>query len=202
MKLSSMMPWRMTLLPLLAVGSLTTGCHVQDQPNYQIAPWINHMVFSSAAESQAESEFLPGGRTLQTPPEGTIPRGFTPLHYKGHKEEAKQAGEELQNPFMPKKYRAKPKAEDVARGKWGYTTFCVPCHGVEGKGDGPVSQRGMPGFPIHAGGPTEYKDGHIFHIISYGRGMMGSYASQISQDDRWKIILYVRELQKAARGGR
>jgi len=37
--------------------------------------------------------------------------------------------------------------------------------------------------------------GHIFHIISYGRGVMPSYASQIGPTDRWNIITYLRQLQ-------
>lgn len=186
---------RVHVLILVAAAMSLSGCKVQSQPNFQIAPWINHMVFSSAAESQAESSFLPHGRTLQNPPDGTIPRGFMPLHYTGAEEEAKVAGVELTNPV-----EATP--ENLERGKWGFETFCGPCHGVEGKGDGPVSKRGMPGFPIT---PTDskpvtedYKDGHIFHIMTYGRGMMGSYASQIAQEDRWKIILHLRELQKVA----
>ena len=187
---------RPQLLMTFAAGALlVSGCNVQSQPNFMIAPQINHMVFSSAAESQAESTFLPNGRTLQTPPEGTIPRGFKPLHYTGAKEEAKQAGDELKNPF-------EPNAENLARGKWGYMTFCTPCHGEFGFGDGPVSKRGMPGFPITPKDSKPvmdgYKDGHIFHIITYGRGMMGGYASQLEQKDRWKIILHLRTLQKAA----
>ena len=177
-----------------------TGCHVQSQPNFMIAPWINHMVHPSSAESQAESTFFANGRTMQTPPEGTIPRGHSPLHYKGDKDEAKTAGDELKNPL-----KATP--ENLARGEWGYNTFCAPCHGETGAGDGPVSKRGMPGFPIATKNSVpvmdEYKDGHIFHIMTYGRGMMGSYASQVTQQDRWKIILHLRELQKRhAKGGK
>ena len=180
---------------LLAGSLASSGCNVQDQPNFMIAPWINHMAFSSANEAQGENPFLPNGRSMMTPPEGTIPRGFMPLHYTGAKEEAKQAGEELKNPVQ-----ATP--ENLARGKWGFETFCAPCHGVTGAGDGPVSKRGVPGFPIATpdSKPVKdgYKDGHIFHIMTYGRGLMGSYASQVNQQDRWKIILHLRELQKKA----
>lgn len=191
-----LLAWAVLLTPLAL-----SGCHVQSQPNFMVAPWINHMVFASGAESQTESEFFANKRTMQLPPEGTIPRGHQPLHYKGDKEEAKQVGESLKNPI-------EPTPENLARGKWGFETFCAPCHGVGGNGDGPVSKRGIPGFPI--AGPESkpvvdgYKDGHIFHIITYGRGLMGSYASQISQADRWKIIHHLRGLQKAAaaKGGK
>jgi len=35
----------------------------------------------------------------------------------------------------------------------------------------------------------------MFHLLSFGQGNMASYAAQISREDRWKVILYVRELQ-------
>jgi mono/diheme cytochrome c family protein len=69
---------------------------------------------------------------------------------------------------------------------------------VTGAGDGLVTKRGMPGFPINAGAPTGFPDGKIFHLTSYGRNNMPSYATQVSQEDRWKIVLHLRELQKAA----
>ncbi len=35
-------------------------------------------------------------------------------------------------------------------------------------------------------------DGEIYHVITVGGAAMGSHASQIKPDDRWKIILYIR----------
>jgi mono/diheme cytochrome c family protein len=42
------------------------------------------------------------------------------------------------------------------------------------------------------------KDGQLFHILTYGQNNMPSYASQLSRDDRWNVILYVRAMQSAA----
>ncbi len=42
------------------------------------------------------------------------------------------------------------------------------------------------------------KDGQLFHILSYGQVNMASYASQLSWEDRWKVILFVRSLQPQA----
>ena len=41
----------------------------------------------------------------------------------------------------------------------------------------------------------ELNDGQMFHTITYGQNTMGSHASQISQNDRWKIIQYINKLQ-------
>jgi hypothetical protein len=39
--------------------------------------------------------------------------------------------------------------------------------------------------------------GKIYHTIKYGLNMMGSYASQLTPEERWKVVMYVQELQKA-----
>jgi len=38
-------------------------------------------------------------------------------------------------------------------------------------------------------------DGKIYHTITYGINLMGAHASQINPEDRWKIVMYVRQLQ-------
>jgi hypothetical protein len=39
-------------------------------------------------------------------------------------------------------------------------------------------------------------EGHIFHVITMGKGLMWPHGSQISPEDRWKIAKYVKTLQK------
>ncbi|MSP91187.1 MAG: cytochrome c [Myxococcales bacterium] len=181
------------VLGLLTVAALAGGCRVEREPNYEWLPWINHMFFPTAAESQLASKVFKNGMVLQVPPVGTIARGHVPLHYTADAAGATQAGLELHNPITT------PTPEDDERGKVMFTTFCAPCHGPNGAGDGPVSKRGMPGFPINnaSAGAGLLPDGHIFHIVTYGRNMMPSYASQTSPEDRWRIIAHVRRLQAA-----
>lgn len=92
--------------------------------------------------------------------------------------------------------------ENLADGKALYGMFCEHCHGATGSGDGTVTH------PIYSAVPhynddklkrrcdvpmCELKAGHIFHAITYGLNAMGPHASQISEDERWKITLYVQE---------
>jgi len=42
----------------------------------------------------------------------------------------------------------------------------------------------------------DVNDGHIYHVITHGKGRMWPHGSQISSENRWKIVLYVHELQK------
>ena len=96
--------------------------------------------------------------------------------------------------------------ENLKDGEALYGMFCQHCHGATGAGDGSVQH------PIYSAVP-HYNDskllrrcgvpmcdleaGHIFHAITYGLNAMGPHASQITEEERWKIVLYVQEkLQK------
>lgn len=42
---------------------------------------------------------------------------------------------------------------------------------------------------------ADLPDGKIYHAITYGVGLMGSHASQLTPTERWKVVAYVKELQ-------
>ncbi|MCC6877251.1 MAG: cytochrome c [Sandaracinaceae bacterium] len=153
--------------------------------------YMPEMFESVAYDSHDPSPVLPRGQTLQAPPEGTIPQGFTPVHYAPGAEEAAAAGQELTNPFEPTE-------EVLARGRFAFETWCAVCHGARGNGDGPV----VPPFPpppnLSSDRTRGLPDGHIYHIITRGQGLMPSYSTQVREDDRWKIIHYIRQLQGPA----
>ncbi|MCU0353188.1 MAG: cytochrome c [Cytophagales bacterium] len=86
--------------------------------------------------------------------------------------------------------------QTLADGKELYTRYCLHCHGETGKGDGPVGKV-YKGVPNYAG--SGYKDmnsGHIYHVITHGKGRMWPHGSQMNPVERWKIVHYVHELQK------
>ncbi|GJQ21971.1 MAG: cytochrome c [Bacteroidia bacterium] len=177
------------LVVLLMLVGLTWALHRDpSRPGYQFIP---EMVSSVPYDAYSANPNFPDGKTLRTPVEGTIPRGLMPLHYGKTDADARRAGEELKNPF-PKDSLAL-----VDRGARLYRTFCQPCHGESGHGDGTVTKYGFPPPPsFTAPNLVAMKDGQIFHTITYGKGNMPSLASQIPRDDRWIIILKVRSLQE------
>lgn len=155
--------------------------------NFEILP---DMAVSPAYASQSANPIFADGQTLQLPPDGTIPRGYTPLHYSASTADAVRAGEEL-----PNSYKADD-AQALARGAVVYANFCAACHGADATGQTPVTQRGFPPPPsLLAANARTIKDGRIFHIITYGQNNMPPYAALIWPDDRWKAIVYVRSLQ-------
>lgn len=150
------------------------------------------MVESVPSDAFAPNQNFPDGKTLQAPPPGTIPRSFTPVHYAATPEDAIRAGKELRSPFMQDSVAA------IERGRNVFATFCQPCHGAGGLGDGPVVLHGFPPPPsLLAEKAMKLQDGQIFHIITYGQGNMPSLASQIAPLDRWRAVLHVRSLQTA-----
>jgi len=100
-----------------------------------------------------------------------------------------------------------------ARGLVQFDTFCAVCHGFNGKGDGAVHRRatalantqGNPSGTVWTA-PADltlskfteaegYTNGRVFNTISQGQGNMPGHASQISVEDRWAIVAYLRALQ-------
>jgi mono/diheme cytochrome c family protein len=159
--------------------------------NYEYLP---EMVRSKAYESFSLNPVFTDGKTMQPPVAGTLPRGFRPVHYRATPEDAQRAGRELQSPVEA--------ATAGQRGLFVFQTFCLPCHGPAGRGDGPVALRGYPAPPSLLGEKTlKLADGQMFHILTFGQKNMPAYAGQISQQDRWRVIAYVRSLQQAAGPG-
>jgi mono/diheme cytochrome c family protein len=86
--------------------------------------------------------------------------------------------------------------ETVQRGRERYAIFCSVCHGLTGNGDGMVVRRGYRrAASFNDDRLRQAPVGHFFDAITNGWGAMPSYASQISVQDRWAIIAYVRALQ-------
>ena len=77
-----------------------------------------------------------------------------------------------------------------------YGRYCIHCHGEGGKGDGLVGKeyKGVPNYS--SGAYKEMNDGHIFHVITHGKGRMWPHGSQMTPEERWKIVMYVHKLQQ------
>lgn len=130
----------------------------------------------------------PYEQNVREPVAGTVRRtanGILP--YRLGKDDI-EAASEMQNPF--------PETEEViAEGKVYYEMYCDHCHGASGQADGPVAAvfGGVP--PYNKGNTKNLSEGHVFHVITHGIRRMGAHGSQISQDKRWKIVKYVKQLQ-------
>ena len=135
---------------------------------------------------QKGSELFADGRGMQMPVEGTVARGFIPYPYKGETNPVQV----LSNPYLPTK-------ENIELGNAKYFTYCSPCHGYFADGDSRLRGQ-FPNPPtLHSKRARDFSDGMIYHIITNGQNVMPAYASQISREERWAIVNYVRVLQRA-----
>jgi mono/diheme cytochrome c family protein len=135
---------------------------------------------------QSGSEFFADGRGMRLPVEGTVARGFSPYPFLGETNPA----EVLSNPYFPTK-------ENLKLGQRKFLTYCSPCHGNFADGDSRLAGQ-FPNPPtLHSDRAINFSDGMIYHIITNGQNVMPSYASQITRDERWAIVNYIRALQRA-----
>lgn len=127
------------------------------------------------------------GIITRKPVDGTVASGKKPFPIKkGDRSLAKAVK-------MPIPYTE----TSIKEGKAFYEIFCDHCHGAKGQGKGALVEKELFLKPpaYNSGATKDLSAGEIFYTIQYGKGMMGSHASQISAERRWKIVQYVQTLQ-------
>ncbi len=128
------------------------------------------------------------------PPTGTIKRGemFT-YESLGDTTGSYAVSSTLKNPYdtIPMS-----KAQMAEAGRL-YNVNCAICHGAKGIANGPIAAGGYVGgvANLTLDAYVKMTDGTMYHSITYGKNMMGSYASQVTRAQRWMIIKYIRTLQ-------
>ncbi len=181
-------------------------------PPIEIFPDMDHQ---PKYQPQHESEFWADGRAARPPVDGTVPLGYV-LEGKylqadgsNNRVPTSQGGNFTDSP----NYYNTGKMEDVfgdgfpvevspefvARGRERYNINCAICHGAAGNGQGIVGQYGLVGIAdLTAERIRTMPDGEIFNTITHGKNTMGPYGGQVTVEDRWAIISYVRALQISA----
>lgn len=89
-------------------------------------------------------------------------------------------------------------AANMARGRERYTISCEVCHGAAGDGKGITSKYGLNGAAnYHVDRLRQQNDGQLFDTITNGHGQMLGYGYNVTIDDRWRIVMYIRALQRS-----
>ncbi len=175
-----------TIFSLISLTALVASCDggggSHNKPDLEYMP---HMMDSPAVKAQRPGPF---GEGMRVAPDDTIARN-SPEPYR-FANDPDAAGRELKNPLPRDK-------ASMLKGQKYYNTYCIVCHGVKGEGNGTV----VPKFPmppsLHSQKVREWSDGRIYHVITMGQNLMPSYASQVTREERWAIIHYVRALQRS-----
>jgi len=185
-------------LAITGVASVMTGCSI-DSKREPGKVYMPDMAYSRAVETYAELDstvFTDDTAKIgseifydRMPVAGTIRRGDLMPYPYANDSIGYVMSAQVKNP-MPALTTA-----DSAEASRLFNINCAICHGADGKADGPLSSKigGIANFTQQK--YIDMADGTMFHSINYGKNNMGSYASQLSRQQRWMIIHYIRTLQ-------
>lgn len=182
----------------IAAGLLAAGVAVA-------SPWDIDMVDSRGVKAYR-------WKMMPAKVEGTLQRGT------GAVTRAKSVGS-YQNDYIAPGDRMSPEAAtmkspygdteaQVATGEKYFRVNCAPCHGLQGKGGGPVTQnapdQGRKRFMMPApllsgdGAVTALRsDGYIYYTIRNGGVGMPAHGLLLTDSERWAIVSYIRTLDGA-----
>ena len=169
--------WQTTQRVVLLGLCLVTSCTKRD-PNQTKLQYMPDM---------ADTPIVKPHRSYLDPPEGSVRKHQT--YFGKDREEA----DLLVNPFTSQGPAA---SVDEESGAFLWGQVCMPCHGVEGRSDGPMSDVYLKPPVIVEGDYLNKTDGFFFHTITYGVGMMPHQGDKLYASERWQVVLHLRKLQK------
>lgn len=93
-----------------------------------------------------------------------------------------------------------PTPASLKEGKALYASYCTPCHGNRGKGDGPGSAALNPKPADHTSAKVQKEtDGSLFWKISEGHNAMPKWKNVLTETQRWELVNYIRTLSATER---
>jgi mono/diheme cytochrome c family protein len=187
---------------LSAVVALSACSDVKRKPGSIYMP---DMAYSRAYESYADHSNLAekGINYNSRPVVGTISREEDmPFHIPMDK--PGDTTNYTASKAVPNPYDSLGKT-DMEEAERLYLINCGICHGTDLKGNGPIYNDGKGPYPAQPknliGDPivSVMPDGQMFYSLTYGKNLMGSYASQLSRKQRWQVIAYIKAKQQASK---
>lgn len=162
--------------------------------------YMPDMAYSRAYETYASTEKLkekyPAITYNAMPVTGTMARGDMPAYELKNDSAGYAQSAAVKNPLNRDSINMK-EAERL------YLVNCGICHGPKRDGNGPLWKDGngpFPAKPANLATDAKYTamtEGTMFHSVTYGKNTMGSYASQLSTNQRWQVIAYIKMKQSA-----
>jgi len=188
---------------LLVAGVVTLGILVVSCNGVQREPARNYMPDMGASRAyetysmtaEKIQEFKKQGIYYDaTPVPGTIARGEMEIYRLTNDSAGYAQSASVNNPLPPLDATNLKEAERL------FLVNCAICHGAKLDGNGPLWKGGDGPYPAAPRNLLDdysknLADGTMFHVMTYGKGLMGSYASQVSSKQRWMIVDYIRSVQ-------
>ncbi|MGE0192137.1 MAG: cytochrome c [Planctomycetota bacterium] len=198
--MASLTPWEVTL-GLLLGGALVLHVVIDPDLSRRNVEVLPDMARSPAFHAQEPNPWFPDGKTLRTPVTGTVARGRLPLMADGvlldvETPEWAKLSPEQQAAWDGLASPADPGAGPPERGRNIFNRICATCHGLDGQGRTPSTQRGVPPPPPLTTPTVQgMSDGRLFRVITAGQGNMASHANHVTREERWQVIRYLRTLR-------
>ena len=188
---------------LLVMGILgKRGDHFRKTPLY-IFP---DMEWQLKLRPQKDNSFFANGRTSQLPLPGTIARS-APLQTPAgpvypYEDVPVNTGRVTGTTNFIENNPLPITGAFLKRGQQRFTINCSPCHGATADGNGITKKIGAMAIVgnLHDKRIVEMADGELFFVISNGRNNMGAYGANVTIEDRWAVVAYLRALQLARLG--
>lgn len=172
------------------------------KPPIEIFPDMDHQ---ARYKPQGANSFFSDGRNDRPVPANTVARG----NYFNQAEvfSADFSNPNLGNaPFnqgrdaagnLVKRIPMEVTYELMETGRQKYEIFCISCHGAAGDGNGVTKQYDVPATSYHDDRLRTVEDGHIYDVITNGKGLMYPLKDRMTPEERWATVLYVRALQRS-----
>jgi mono/diheme cytochrome c family protein len=178
------------------------GDHFRKPPLY-IFP---DMEWQLKLRPQKENGFFTNGLSSQLPVPGTIARS-TPIQTVAgrvypYEDAPVNTGKITGTTNFVENNQLPVTAQLLQRGQQRFQINCSPCHGQTAEGKGITQKIGAMAVVanLHDKRIVEMADGELFYVITNGRNLMGAYGPNVTVEDRWAIIAYLRALQLARLG--
>jgi hypothetical protein len=155
---------------------------------------------------QKPNGFFPNGRSSQMLIAGTIPRGIPIQTTSGsvfpYEEAPVNTGFVTGTTNFVEINPLPITAAFLKRGQQRFTINCSPCHGQLADGNGITKKINAMAVVanLHDKRMVEMTDGELFYVITNGRNLMGAYGANVTVEDRWAIVAYLRALQLSQLG--
>lgn len=150
---------------------------------------------------QKPSGFFANGRTSQLLVPGTIARGAPIQTAAGpiypYEDSPVNTGRVAGTTNFVETNPLSITAGLLKRGQQRFTINCSPCHGQLADGNGITKKIGAMAVVanLHDARIVKMTDGELFYVITNGRNLMGAYGPNVTVEDRWAVVAYLRALQ-------
>jgi len=188
----------MLLLAIVVVSMAGFRGEHSARPPLELFP---DMVYQEKVKDQVPSAFFADGNSARAPIPGTVAQEMPAQgdYWATGKWDASHWGDGIPVHEALNGGRAlQIDPANMARGRERYSISCEPCHGAAGDGQGITSKYGINGAAnYHTDRLRQEPDGQLFDTIGNGKGQMLGYGYNIAIDDRWRIVMYLRALQRS-----